>query len=80
MGECCLNIIKDYVGLTKAQKQHLRAQKTHIRKFAKNQTPIIEKKKFINQNTGAVLGILLKPTLLGPIIESVLGGLANGRA
>ena len=78
VGECCLNIINN-VGLTKAQKQFLRSRKTHIRKLAKTQTPIKEKKKTINQKGGAQLEFLLKP-LIGPIIGSILDGLANVRA
>ena len=78
VSECSRNIINN-VGLTKAQKQLLRSKKTHIRKLAKTQTLIAEKKKTINKKGGALVEFLLKP-LIGPIIGSVLGGLANVRA
>lgn len=74
VGECCLNIIKGNVHLTKAQKQQLRSRKRHIRLLSSKQVPLAAKKKIINQKGGALLGLLLKP-LLGPIIGSVLSDL-----
>ena len=82
VGECCLNIIKGNVRLTKAQKQNLQARQRHIRLLSSKQVSLPEKKKIINQKGGALLGLLLKP-LLAPIVGSVLGGLLNphhGRA
>lgn len=74
VGECCLNIIKGNVRLTKAQKQQLSSRKTHIRKLSKKQVPITEKKKIINQTGGFILPLHLKP-LLGSILGPILGGL-----
>lgn len=82
VGECCLNIIKGNVHLTKAQKQHLQSRKQHVRLLSTKQVPVAAKKKIINQKGGALLGLLLKP-LIAPLIGSVLGGLLNpnhGRA
>ena len=63
VSECCLNIIKGNVRLTKVQ-------------LSSKQVSLPEKKKIINQKGGALLGLLLKP-LLAPIVGSVLGGLLN---
>ena len=82
VGECCLNIIKGNVRLTKAQKQKLQARQRHIRLLSSKEVSVPDKKKIINQKGGALLGLLLK-TLLAPIVGSVLGGLLNphhGRA
>ena len=82
VGECCLNIIKGNVRLTKAQKQKLQARQRHIRLLSSKQVSVPDKKKIINQKGGALLGLLLKP-LLARIVGSVLGSLLNphhGRA
>ena len=76
VGECCLNIIKGNVHLTKAQKQNLQARQRHIHLLSSKQVSLPEKKKIINQKGGALLGLLLKP-LLAPIVGSVLWGLLN---
>lgn len=76
VGECCLNIIKGNVHLTKAQKQQLQSRKQHIRNLSTKRVSVAAKKKIINQKGGAILGLLLKP-LLAPLIGSVLGGLLH---
>ena len=48
VGECCLNIIKGNVRLTKAQKQNLQARQRHIRLLSSKQVSLQEKKKIIN--------------------------------
>ena len=74
VGECCINLIKGNVRLTNAQKNQLRARKQHIRLLRSKQVPPVEKKKkIINQKGGALLGLLLKPLIIAPIIGSVLG-------
>lgn len=78
VGECCLNIIKGNVPLTKAQKLKLRPRQKHLNLLAQRKVPIKEKKKLINQKGGAILGLLLKP-LIGSIIGDVLGGLIPKR-
>lgn len=76
VGECCLNIIKGKVRLTKAQKDRLRKRKNHLRLLSSKQVSVASKKRIINQK-GGILPLLLKP-LLVPLIGSVIGGLAQG--
>ena len=45
VGECCLNIIKGNVRLTKAQKQNLQARQRHIRLLSSKQVSLPEKKE-----------------------------------
>ena len=45
VGECCLIHIKGNVRLTNAQKNQLRARKTHIRLLSSKQVPLVTKKE-----------------------------------
>ena len=58
VGECCLIHIKGNVRLTNAQKNQLRARKTHIRLLSSKQVPLVTKKK-----GGALLGLLSNPLI-----------------
>ena len=71
VGECCLNLIKGTVRMTKAQKNKLRGRKLHIRYLSSKAVPLEQKKQIINQKGGALLGLLLKP-LIAPILGTVL--------
>ena len=80
VGECCLNIIKGNVKLSSAQIQRLRPRKYYLLLITSKKVPVAQKKKIINQKSGALLGLLLKP-LIGPVIGSILAGAhANGRS
>ena len=72
VGECCLNLIKGNVKLTKAQKEQLRSRKNDIRLLSTKRVALANKKKILNQKGGALLGLLLKP-LLGSVLGSILG-------
>lgn len=78
VGECCLNIIKGNVRMTKAQKQHLGPRYIDIRHLSSKQVKLKDKKQIINQKGGAILGLLLKP-LLASVVGSILGGIIPRR-
>ena len=71
VGECCLNLLKGNVKLTKAQKEQLRSRRNHIRLLSTKRVTVTNKKKILNQKGGALLGLLLKP-LLGSVLGSIL--------
>lgn len=71
--ECCVNVLKGNVPITKVQKNRLRKYKNELRSLVKKKTSQ-KKKKNIIQKGGFI------PALLGPIIgvvSSLLGNLRN---
>lgn len=69
--ECCLNVLKGNVPLSKHQKGGLRKHKGTLRKLADRKPSLFTKKKLIVQK-GGFLNILL------PAALSALAGLMNG--
>ena len=70
VSECCVNVLKGHVPLTKAQFEPLRYRRRTLRALSLKKTSRNEKRKLIQ--TGGFLGFLL-----GPIV-SLLGSLLGG--
>src|SRR5215813_13051840 len=71
ISNCCLNLLKGNVELTRDQLHKHRRKRKVIRKLADKKTPLSTKKKLIQK--GGFLSLLLPP-LIGTL-ESLFGGL-----
>ena len=69
--ECCYNVLKGTVPLTKRQKQHLSRYKKHLRGLANKKISRVKKRRLLTQQKGG--GNLL--TALLPPVLSVLSSL-----
>jgi len=59
--ECCLNVLKGTVPLSKIQKQKLGKHRNVLRQMVKKKIPLQQKKKMLVQRGGFL------PMLLGPL-------------
>ena len=64
--ECCHNLLRGAVPLTKPQKTKLSRYKQQLRKVACNTTPVKQKTKIIQ--SGGFIGALLTP-ILGSVLS-----------
>jgi len=69
--ECCLNILKGNVTLSKLEKKRLKKHRLLLRRLAERK-PLKTKQKLIQEGGGAFL-----PLLLAPIISAITGALAK---
>lgn len=67
--ECCLNLLKGKVKLSKAQKRKLTPFKNTLRALCKKNITVKKKKQFIQK--GGFLGALLAP-VLGTVLGAIL--------
>lgn len=70
--ECCLNVLKGTIPLSKHQKQCLGKHRHVLRQMVQKKIPIRQKKKMLVQRGGIL------PLLLGPILKGVLGTMLGG--
>ena len=75
ISECCANVLKGNVSLTKAQKQKLHRKRQHLRTLADKKVSIPHKKKILNQ-TGGLLPFLI-PLIGKAIVGGALGALTR---
>ena len=63
--ECCHNVLKGTVPLTKRQKQHLSRYKKHLRDLANQKVSRVKKQRLLTQQKGGgnLLAALLPPVL-----------------
>ena len=64
--ECCHNVLKGTVRLTKRQKQHLSRYKKHLRDLANKKVSRVSKRRLLTQQKGGggnLLRALLPPVL-----------------
>ena len=61
--ECCYNVLKGTIPLTKAQKQRLVRYKKHLRALANKKVSRVNKKRLLIQRGGNLLLALLPPVL-----------------
>jgi hypothetical protein len=67
--ECCHNVLKGHVPLSRAQKQRLSRYRAGLRTITKNKLSVKKKKQILQQ--GGFLGALLGPIV--KVLGSVLG-------
>ena len=72
--ECCYNVLKGSVPLTRSQKDALRRKKQMLRQLALKKTSLKKKKELIQK--GGFLGVLLGPIV--SVLSKVLGFGGNG--
>jgi hypothetical protein len=86
VSECCLNVLKGTIPLSKHQKKCLAKHRHVLRQMVQKKIPIRQKKKMLVQRGGflPMLGPMLGP-LIGtmgkigvPLLKGVLGGLMGG--
>lgn len=70
--ECTHNTLKGTVPLNKYQMNKLRRHKQTLRKIVRTGENWKRKKKYLVQNGGAIL-----PLLLGPLLGAILGNIFN---
>ena len=68
--ECILNVLKETVPVSKPAKRKLLAHKKSLIALAEKSTPIETKKKFLVQQGGNFLSVLLPPVLR--VLSSIL--------
>lgn len=76
ISNCCLNLLKGNVPLSRDQLRKLRVKKNVIRKVADSKTTLTTKKKLIQK--GGFLSLILPP-LIGAL-GSLFGGLLGSRS
>jgi hypothetical protein len=69
--ECCLNILKGNVKLSKREKSRLKRHRLLLRRLAERK-PLKSKQNLLQHGGGAFL-----PLLLAPIISAITGALAK---
>jgi len=69
--ECCLNILKGNVTLSKLEKKRLKKHRLLLRRLAERK-PLKTKQKLIQEGGGAFL-----PLLLAPILSAITGALTK---
>jgi len=75
VSECCHNVLKGNVHLTKAQKTKLHPTRQHLRQLASKSVSIQKKKRILNQK-GGILPLLAAPLL--PLLgKAVIGGIGG---
>ena len=67
--ECCHNVLKGNVPLTKHQKTRLRRHKTSLRELTKKKLTVKKRKQILQR--GGFIGALLGPVL--SVLKGVLG-------
>ena len=75
MFECCYNVLKGTIPLTKAQKQTLLRYKKHLRALANKKVSRVNKKRLVTQRGGNLLSALFPPVLsvLKSLFKNVFG-------
>jgi hypothetical protein len=80
--ECCLNVLKGTIPLSKHQKKCLAKHRHVLRQMVQKKIPIRQKKKMLVQHGGflPILGPMLAPligTIGKPLLKGVLGAFGN---
>ena len=68
--ECCYNVLKGTIPLTKIQKRRLSRYKEHLRALASKKVSRVKKKRLLTQKGGNLLAALLPPVL--SVLSSLL--------
>ncbi len=80
--ECCLNVLKGTIPLSKHQKECLAKHRHVLHQMVQKKIPIRQKKKMLVQRGGFIqlLPMVLTPLFkaaIAPVLSSVLGGIAS---
>ena len=71
ISECCQNILKGNVPLSKAQLQKLKSKRELLRHLADKSISVQKKKQYLNQK-GGILPLLKLAPILAPTIAKII--------